>query len=511
MPIGEAPFDQPEGGIRSSQGNGSSSSSVNPGSSTQGAWSGQQLYEFFMQQFPNIMQMYGLPYAFKGGNIEQGLTMMASGTDGPMMTWFDTGASIYSSGPSAITIFNTLSTPTIQSSSIVSNTVNTSSIVVSSLVVSGVVSASNTGALINSSAMTFNGSQLQLSTTGTAGGILLGGDTAVYRGAADTLMTTDNIQLNSSTNSFAVGTTPSSQFPVYGYGTTSRNTSVRAVAGFVDILNGQAGFPYGVYGGISLNSGVSGVGWAGGLYGSARDTSSQSGLIGRMFGFGCDAWKSGTGNVTTMQGFTGSISIRGTASGTITNLTALNSEWDEQPGSRANITTLRGAYAYFFKAGSGSITNLRGFESAMDIQSASGTIGTISGLYINNPTGTLPITTQYGIYIADQNKATNNYSLYIDGTGGARNGVWFTNDTVVYRTTASGLRTDGSMTIGRTLTHLGSTLGFFGVAATGRPGSYSVTNATADRTFDADATSISELADVVATLISDLKSLGLIS
>jgi hypothetical protein len=42
------------------------------------------------------------------------------------------------------------------------------------------------------------------------------------------------------------------------------------------------------------------------------------------------------------------------------------------------------------------------------------------------------------------------------------------------------------------------------------PADYTVTNGTTDRTFNADATSIDELADVLATLISDLTSAGLL-
>jgi len=39
---------------------------------------------------------------------------------------------------------------------------------------------------------------------------------------------------------------------------------------------------------------------------------------------------------------------------------------------------------------------------------------------------------------------------------------------------------------------------------------YTVTNGTTDRTFDADSTSTAELADILATLIADLQSLGVL-
>ena len=41
-------------------------------------------------------------------------------------------------------------------------------------------------------------------------------------------------------------------------------------------------------------------------------------------------------------------------------------------------------------------------------------------------------------------------------------------------------------------------------------GAYTVTNGTEDRTYDADSTSTNELADILYTLITDLKLLGII-
>ena len=39
---------------------------------------------------------------------------------------------------------------------------------------------------------------------------------------------------------------------------------------------------------------------------------------------------------------------------------------------------------------------------------------------------------------------------------------------------------------------------------------FNVTNVTADRTYDADSTTVAELADVLGTLINDLRARGLI-
>lgn len=53
-------------------------------------------------------------------------------------------------------------------------------------------------------------------------------------------------------------------------------------------------------------------------------------------------------------------------------------------------------------------------------------------------------------------------------------------------------------------------LGFFNTTPVTQPGAYVVTGVTTDRSFNADSTTVDELADVLGTLINDLKSLGLI-
>lgn len=55
-------------------------------------------------------------------------------------------------------------------------------------------------------------------------------------------------------------------------------------------------------------------------------------------------------------------------------------------------------------------------------------------------------------------------------------------------------------------------IGFFGVTPVVQPSGYTTfTNLSTDRTCDANATSVAELADILGTLIEDLKGLGLIS
>ena len=53
-------------------------------------------------------------------------------------------------------------------------------------------------------------------------------------------------------------------------------------------------------------------------------------------------------------------------------------------------------------------------------------------------------------------------------------------------------------------------LGFFGHATATQPSAYTPSNVTTDRTYDANATSLDEIADVLGTLIADFQSLGLV-
>ena len=74
----------------------------------------------------------------------------------------------------------------------------------------------------------------------------------------------------------------------------------------------------------------------------------------------------------------------------------------------------------------------------------------------------------------------------------------------VIRFVSMGIEIDG------TLDHDGTTVGFYGVAPVVRSATYTPSNVTTDRTFDANATSLDEVADVLGTLINDLKLTGII-
>lgn len=68
----------------------------------------------------------------------------------------------------------------------------------------------------------------------------------------------------------------------------------------------------------------------------------------------------------------------------------------------------------------------------------------------------------------------------------------------------------GNARIDAALDHNGSTVGLFGVTPAVRPSAYTVSNPNVDRTYDCDATSTAELADVLYTLLRDLTTLGIV-
>lgn len=52
--------------------------------------------------------------------------------------------------------------------------------------------------------------------------------------------------------------------------------------------------------------------------------------------------------------------------------------------------------------------------------------------------------------------------------------------------------------------------GFNGTTPPASLGTYTVTNLTTDRTYDADTVAVAELADIVGTLIADLRAQGIV-
>ena len=145
-----------------------------------------------------------------------------------------------------------------------------------------------------------------------------------------------------------------------------------------------------------------------------------------------------------------------------------------------------------------------------------GTFTDVYGGYISNVVSTaattgLVVTNTYGLYVEEQTKG-----------GTINNGIFLANATADRKLLAlgdqssylSGRSNSGTPTLDIATTDLyvkSTKLGFYSVTPVARPAAYTPTNVTTDRSYDANSTTVDELADVLGTLIADLQSLGLVT
>ena len=146
---------------------------------------------------------------------------------------------------------------------------------------------------------------------------------------------------------------------------------------------------------------------------------------------------------------------------------------------------------------------------------ASGTGSTATnayGLYVEPAVGLRPATTNvYGIYL-DEDKSTTVASTIV-------NGIFLASATAAYKAIVIrdqnawiGSSAAAQIDIGATNFKVQSAnIGFFNHAVAAQPSAYTPSNVSADRSFDANSTTIDELADVLGTLIADLQTMGLVA
>lgn len=174
-------------------------------------------------------------------------------------------------------------------------------------------------------------------------------------------------------------------------------------------------------------------------------------------------------------------------------------------GSHASAATVV-PVAYGFRAGLGvtdqaTVTNFTAFLADSPSTTGTGVITNAIGLYVSSFTKG---TNRYGVAIEAPatSGATDTQTLWVSASADnttAAAGIAFglSKDTNLYRSAANTLKTDDSLVVGGTLT-------------VGTPATYTPTNVSTDRSFDANATDIDELADVVGTLIADLQAVGVL-
>lgn len=104
---------------------------------------------------------------------------------------------------------------------------------------------------------------------------------------------------------------------------------------------------------------------------------------------------------------------------------------------------------------------------------------------------------------------TNAASLYVSGAPVAGTNMTLTNAYALW-IDAGKVQLDDELIIGGALNHDGTTVGFYGVTPVVRSAAYTPTNVTTDRAYDANATTLDEIADVLGTLLQDLTLTGII-
>lgn len=199
-----------------------------------------------------------------------------------------------------------------------------------------------------------------------------------------------------------------------------------------------------------------------------------------------------------------------------------------------SVNTVIGAQAAVYRFGSGTINNVVNIQTIFNNFYPAGTIDSIIGLQINSPTNTAgaTITTILGINIADQTPSAGTLTnpAYAIFQGGANDYNSF-----------NGFIQNSKLSGGGTQMVVADNLGILGVQAIptftlsiGDPigsssineiltvdGSgnlaqitpslaYTLTNVFTDRSYDANSTTIDELADVLGTLIADLQTRNLL-
>lgn len=276
---------------------------------------------------------------------------------------------------------------------------------------------------------------------------------------------------------------------------------------------------------------------------SASAINTNTGTLSALYGLSFNAGNSGAGTVSTLYGVTGTGSS-GSGGGSATTIyggqftalaqkstgTAANNAYGinatAQNSAAGTLSTAYGVYGQVVNSSTGAITTGYGARLLFNNSNASGTISSVYGLNISGSnTGT--ITNTYGLRIDDITSGTQTnqaYAIYLSDAN-ARNyfasplGINVTAPTAQLDIKGTGT---SSSTTSLKISDSGSTAIFTirddggfafkgGTIGTAQTGYTTPTNLSTTRTFDADSVTIDTLADVLGTLIQDLKTKAIIS
>lgn len=322
------------------------------------------------------------------------------------------------------------------------------SVTASSLTAGRAVYAGTAGLLSTDAGFLYNAStdELNLATTGSAAGLLLGTTFKVYE-------RTSNVGSTASGNSFevasqfAAGTTVSSTIGGNFALSISSSSSANALRGVLTITGAITNFPVGLFGQVNINNGSNTGGYVAGAFSSVRDTNGMTGTWTQIFGHDYDLWKSGQQAIGEWIGQRMFMTIRSTATGTITTADLYRANFDTQASGAGAVTTLNYFTTQANHSGATTIGTATLFRADWSSSGASsGTITTLQGFLVTNPSANSTITTHYGLRINALSRAATSYAVYFDGTGTA-NGFWWGTTTNLYSVAANNITTDTGMVI----------------------------------------------------------------
>jgi len=294
------------------------------------------------------------------------------------------------------------------------------SVTASGLTINRVPVVSTAGLLIDDAAFTYTvgTGQLSISTTGSGAGILIGGDTQIYRSAADTLFMPDYLTVTGPTSTVTSGS-------VINIG-----SNITANAGSASSASYYA---------LSFNTTLSGnqnYTGTGALFDGTL-THSGNGTATLLQGMHATVQSSSTGTVTTSRA--GAFRLHNASSGA--TVTTAQGVYIVSPRCSSAGTVTTAAMIYFDSntvSGTGVVTNLRG----VDLWASSG----MSAITAN---GQVRVGIDIGA-MPDPGAFTGNTSVAIrfSSTASARNGLLWGTDTNLYRSAADMLKTDDGLTVG---------------------------------------------------------------
>ena len=298
------------------------------------------------------------------------------------------------------------------------------SVTASGLTITRVPFASTAGLLIDDAAFTYTvgTGQLALATTGSGAGILIGGDTQLYRSAADTITIPDYLTVAGPTSTVTSGSVINLASNVTANPGSATSASYYALS-FNTTLNSNQNYT----GTCSLFDGTM--------------THGGSGTITLMQGMNATLTSSSTGTITTSRA--AAFRLHNASSGA--TVTTAQGVYIVSPRCSSAGTVTTAAMIYFDSntvSGSGVVTNLRGID--LWATSAMSAITANSQVRVGIDIGAMPSPGAF--------TGTTSVALRFASGTTARDGILWGTDTTLYRSAADTLKTDDSFVVGVNLT-----------------------------------------------------------